>query len=281
MNIVIVDDTETMRKVLRSLCESLGHTVTREFPDGEGLVAYAKAEHPDVICLDYHLPGADGLELLRQLDAEANDVDVVMITASDDPEIKGRAADAGATGFINKLFEQSRIGAELQAIAEARGIVRTAAGSPPPEAADPAPPPPLVLDAREAPVAPRTALVVDDSGSVRLLVKGILEGMGLRVTGMAANGKEAVHLAANLRPALVCMDVDMPVMTGLQALPPLRSASPGSKVVMITGNAGREVVQAAIDGGATGYFLKPVRPAKVEEFVRKLFGKALPRPPAP
>jgi DNA-binding NarL/FixJ family response regulator len=39
---------------------------------------------------------------------------------------------------------------------------------------------------------------------------------------------------------------------------------------MVTGNAGRTIVEAAVSGGARGYFLKPIRPAKVEEFIRKL-----------
>jgi DNA-binding NarL/FixJ family response regulator len=64
----------------------------------------------------------------------------------------------------------------------------------------------------------------------------------------------------------------MPGMSGLEALPQIRLASPKTKVVMITGNAGRAIVEAAVSGGAKGYFLKPIRPAKVEEFMKKLLG---------
>jgi DNA-binding NarL/FixJ family response regulator len=62
----------------------------------------------------------------------------------------------------------------------------------------------------------------------------------------------------------------MPGMTGLEALPQICAASPKTRVVMITGNAGRQIVEAAVAGGAKGYFLKPIRPAKVEEFIKKL-----------
>ena len=55
-----------------------------------------------------------------------------------------------------------------------------------------------------------------------------------------------------------------------QALPHIGLASPQTRVVMVTGNATRQVVAEAVAGGAKGYFLKPVRPAKVEEFMRKL-----------
>jgi DNA-binding NarL/FixJ family response regulator len=63
----------------------------------------------------------------------------------------------------------------------------------------------------------------------------------------------------------------MPGMTGIEALPLIMAASPQTKAIMITGNATRSIVEAAVAGGAKGYFLKPIRPAKVEEFVKKLF----------
>ncbi len=65
----------------------------------------------------------------------------------------------------------------------------------------------------------------------------------------------------------------MPLMSGLEALPQIREASPNSKVVMVTGNAGKSFVDTAISGGAQGYILKPVRPAQVETFMKKLLAK--------
>lgn len=91
-----------------------------------------------------------------------------------------------------------------------------------------------------------------------------------RCWGVATNGRDGAELVRKTLPAVVCLDVDMPVMTGIEALPHVQAASAQSKVVMITGNAGRDVVQAAVAVGAKGYFLKPIRPAKVEEFMKKL-----------
>jgi DNA-binding NarL/FixJ family response regulator len=275
MKIVIVDDDESMRAVLRALCISEGHEVTAEFGDGNGLLSHVFQHHPDVLCLDFNLPGANGLELLTLIDTNANQVDVVMITGSDDPELKGKAADAGATGFIRKPFEQAQIIDELRAIEQTRRIAARAAETPAgPETLEAEPATATEPESNAVTVAvavvPRTAVVVDDSGSVRLLLKGILEEAGIKVVGLAANGHEGVEAVKKTHPALVCLDVDMPGMTGLEALPQVRAASPQTKVVMITGNAGRPVVEAAVAGGARGYFLKPIRPAKVEEFMRKL-----------
>jgi DNA-binding NarL/FixJ family response regulator len=293
MKIVIVDDNEAMRKVLRALCEGEGHEVIAEFGDGVGLLDYVANHRPDVVCLDYELPGEDGLELLVHMDVSVNHVDVVMITGSDDPELKGHAADLGATGFIHKPFEQAQVIDELKEIVQTRAIAARASAmpevteppapiAPAPEVAEPTAQIASVPEMTEptVPIAPspqkatgvvaRSAVIVDDSGSIRLLLKGILEEIGIKVIGVASNGREGVEVVKKMHPALVCLDVDMPGMTGLEALPQVRTASPQTKVVMITGNATRPVVEAAVAGGARGYFLKPIRPAKVEEFMRKL-----------
>ncbi len=274
MKIIIVDDNESLRKMLRAVCESEGHAVIAEYADGRGLLDFVKANPPDVVCLDYELPGENGLELLVHMDAAANHVDVVMITGSTDPELKGHAADLGATGFIQKPFEQSQIIDELKAIAHTRAIAADAAAAPssaPSAEREPeVPVPPAPDSAQPTGVTPGSAVIIDDSGSIRLLLKGILNEIGIKVVGFAANGKEGIEVVEKTRPALVCLDVDMPIMTGLEALPQIRAASPQTKVVMITGNAGRPIVEAAVAGGAKGYFLKPIRPLKVEEFMRKL-----------
>jgi DNA-binding NarL/FixJ family response regulator len=273
MKIVIVDDNESMRKVLRALCEGEGHEVIAEFGDGVGLLNYVADQRPDVVCLDFELPGLNGLELLVQMDVAVNQVDVVMITASDDPELKGHAADLGATGFIHKPFEQAQVIDELKEIVQTRAIAARAEATP--EAVEPPPPPPPAESTPQAQVVtvvvPRSAVIVDDSGSIRLLLKGILGELGIKILGVASNGRDGIEMVKKTRPALVCLDIDMPGMTGLEALPVIRAASPQTKVVMITGNAGRSIVEASVAGGAKGYFLKPIRPGKVEEFMRKLF----------
>jgi DNA-binding NtrC family response regulator len=290
MKIIIVDDNKSIRDVLRAICEGEGHQVVAELGDGVGLLDLVKNQRPDVVCLDFNLPGADGLELLVQMDVTANMVDVIMITGSDDPELKGHAADLGAAGFIQKPFQNQQVIDELKAIQETRRIAARAAQTPtavevaeviPAKAVATEPEAPAKTAPAMAttvatnvpaglPVFPRTAVVVDDSGSIRLLLKGILEEMGIKVVGLAANGRDGAEIVKKTRPALVCLDVDMPNMTGLEALPHVRAASPQTKVVMITGNASRPVVEAAVAGGARGYFLKPIRPAKVEEFIQKL-----------
>lgn len=280
MKIVIVDDDAAMRNLLRVICESEGHQVVAQYADGCGLLDFVRDERPDVVCLDYELPGKNGFELLAEMDVTANHVAVVMISGSSEPELQGHAADLGAAGFIQKPFEEARIVDELKQIEKAR-MIATRAASMPAEAVAPTPGTPganenlataaVASAAQDAPgVVPRTAVIVDDSGSIRLLIKGVLQEIGIKVTGLASNASEGIEAVRKSRPALVCLDVNMPEMSGLEALPQIKAACPQTKVVIVTGNASREVVQAAIAGGAIGYFLKPIRPAKVEEFIHKL-----------
>jgi DNA-binding NarL/FixJ family response regulator len=278
MKIVIVDDDEAMRTLLRTICEGEEHKVVAQFPDGSGLLDFVRNERPDVVCLDYELPGKNGFELLAEMDITANQVDVVMITGSSEPELQGHAADLGAAGFIQKPFDEARIIAELAQIEKARAIAARAASAP----AEPTTPSPGTPAAGGKPpaaegaftetsaVIPRSAVIVDDSGSIRLLLKGVLQEIGIKVIGLATSAEEGIEVVRKSRPALVCLDVNMPGMSGLDALPHIQAACPQTKIVMVTGNASRQVVQAAIAGGAIGYFLKPIRPAAVEEFMRKL-----------
>lgn len=265
MKIVIVDDDKSIRIALRVICESgRRDEVVAEFDSGVGLLDYLASHPVDVVCLDYHLPGQNGLDLLRQIDVRANPVSVILITGSTDPDLRGQAADAGATGFILKPFSNDQVIEELNAIEQTRRIAARASVAPPPPVSS------IHYPSASGGIVPKSAVLIDDSSAVRLLVKGILDGMGIKVVGMAGNGASGVEVVRKTRPALVCLDVDMPNMTGLEALPLIREASPQTKVVMVTGNAGRQVVESAIAGGASGYFLKPIRPARVEEFMRKL-----------
>jgi len=258
MKILIVDDNLAMRKVLVALFESHGHQVVAALEDGSKLAQSIKQFSPNLVCLDYNLPGRNGLELLAELHSSSPEVDVLMITGSNDPDLVGKAADAGAAGFLHKPFAQAQILEELRHVDETRQLTaRANKGEPLPN-----------LRVNEA--STRTAVIVDDSGSIRLLLKGILEDIGLTVVQTVSSGYEGIEAAKRHLPLVMTLDVDMPGISGLVALPLIRDASPDSKIVMVTGNASKSFVETAITGGAKGYILKPLRPAYVEAFMKKL-----------
>ncbi|WP_166140649.1 PAS domain S-box protein [Nocardioides ochotonae] len=102
-----------------------------------------------------------------------------------------------------------------------------------------------------------TVVVVDDAADLRALVRARLRVSGqFEVVGEGADGRQAVELVRAHRPDLLVMDVSMPVMDGLEALPLVRAASPGTVVVMFSGFDQQDLADRALGLGAAGYLQK-------------------------
>jgi CheY-like chemotaxis protein len=100
-------------------------------------------------------------------------------------------------------------------------------------------------------------LLADDLSDIRLVMRLLLEADGrAEVVGEAADGAEAVRLAGELRPDAVVLDLRMPGMDGVTALPLIRDASPGTVVVALSALPVGPSTDRAIDLGAT-YVRKP------------------------
>jgi NarL family two-component system response regulator LiaR len=107
--------------------------------------------------------------------------------------------------------------------------------------------------------SPIRVLIVDDHEIVREGLGTLLsEEATLTVVGQAANGVEAVALAADLRPDVILMDVVMPELDGIEATRRIRRASPASQILVLTSFADDQKVREAIEAGAIGYLLKDV-----------------------
>jgi DNA-binding NarL/FixJ family response regulator len=100
--VLIADDhPEVVKAVGRSLaldCEVVG-SVT----DGSALLEAARRFQPDVIVLDLNLPNVHGLEACRQITQVNPEMKVIMFTAMDDPEVRRRSFEFGASAFVSKL----------------------------------------------------------------------------------------------------------------------------------------------------------------------------------
>ena len=111
----------------------------------------------------------------------------------------------------------------------------------------------------------RTVLVVDDSATVAKQLSKILEASGrYTVVGHATDGLEALKAFQSSPPDLVCMDVLMPNLDGVQALRMIRQIKPDARVVMISSvGGGADKVAECLKAGATNVISKPFDPAKV------------------
>lgn len=111
-------------------------------------------------------------------------------------------------------------------------------------------------------------LIVDDHPLTREALAGLLAQNDFDVVGQAGSGAEAIALAGELRPDLVLLDLSMPEMSGLEALPDVRRAAPGAEVVVLTASEDEDSLLGAIRGGAAGYLLKSEPPERIVAFLR-------------
>jgi len=115
-------------------------------------------------------------------------------------------------------------------------------------------------------------LIVDDHPLTREALASLLSQHGFDVVGDANDGGEAIEQARRLRPDLVLLDLTMPDMDGLTALPRIREAAPESEVVVLTASGTEENLLAAIRAGAAGYLLKSEPPERIASFLRGVVG---------
>jgi DNA-binding NarL/FixJ family response regulator len=113
-----------------------------------------------------------------------------------------------------------------------------------------------------------TVLVVDDHPLTRDALVRLLAANGFEVAGEAGGGEEAVERARELAPDVVLLDLAMPGLGGLAALPLLREAAPSAEVVVLTASEDEDSLLGAIRAGAAGYVLKSEPPERIVEFLR-------------
>ncbi|MGP1676541.1 MAG: response regulator transcription factor [Burkholderiales bacterium] len=117
-------------------------------------------------------------------------------------------------------------------------------------------------------------LIIDDDNLSRMILRSILIGDEYEVVGEATNGKKGIRLALWLKPDIVCLDNMMPQMSGLDVLLAIRAKLPQTLILMVTGSTDRETVQAALEGGADGYVVKPFNSGRVLTALEQALAKA-------
>lgn len=147
----------------------------------------------------------------------------------------------------------------------------------------PAPPKARKAPARRAPAVEPTArrprrssggirvLLVDDHPMWRETLRSVVEHTGVAdVVGQASDGAEAVELAHAHSPDVVIMDMDLPVLHGIDATRAILAHDDRTKVLVLSSSDEKDQVLAAIRAGACGYLLKTVAPAELAESVRRV-----------
>jgi len=186
--VLVIDDDPEAREIIERSLSKDGISVVTATSGEEGL-RMAHELQPAAITLDVMMPDMDGWSVLRALKADPRlrEVPVVMLTMVDD---KSRGYSLGATDYLTKPVDREQL---LNA-----------------------------LSGFDIPGEAGPVLLVEDDADTRDMMTRILQKAGWKVIE-AANGREALHLLTGVRPALIMLDLMMPVMDGFDFLLEMRA----------------------------------------------------------
>ncbi|HEX7634205.1 MAG TPA: response regulator transcription factor [Noviherbaspirillum sp.] len=130
-----------------------------------------------------------------------------------------------------------------------------------------------------SPLAGITFLIIDDNDINRSMMRHVLTANKYHVLGEAGKGQIGLALVEKLQPDIVCLDIMMPDLSGVEVLKRIKQQAPDTEVLMVTGNNDRETVMEAVQHGASGYIVKPFHPEtllrSVEASIAKVRAKRL------
>lgn len=239
---LVVDDNETNRRILRAQLEGWGMEVVDHGDPREALLAVlTDGLDADIAVLDMHMPGMDGAALARGLRGAHGweQVPLVLLTSL------GEQVEEVRSLGMRQLTKPVKAAALRDALAVALGASSSRHGRLP-DAAD---------------LAPLRLLVAEDN-EVNRKVAGLMLGRLGQRPDIVANGQEALEAVRRTTYDLVLMDVQMPVMDGLEATRRIRAELPPERqprIVAMTANALVEHQAQSIEAGMDDHLAKPVR----------------------
>ena len=115
---------------------------------------------------------------------------------------------------------------------------------------------------------PVRVVIVDDTYDLRELLRLALTRGGMEVVGEAGDGLSGIETVRSERPDVVLLDLSMPVMDGLEALPSIRRLVPLAKIIVLSGFGATQMSERALATGADGYLQKGLSLQRILDYVR-------------
>ena len=116
--------------------------------------------------------------------------------------------------------------------------------------------------------------VVDDSKTMRNIVKGVLATIGATAVEEAGDGQDALNKVDAFKPDLILLDWNMPVMDGITFVRTYRGAKKTTPIIMVTTEAEKSRVMEAIQAGVNNYAVKPFTPESLSKIIETTMAKA-------
>ncbi|WP_374433958.1 response regulator [Inhella sp.] len=265
--VLVADDNAQARQVLQELLESM-HFRVGLVEDGEAALhavaaAQGRGEPFDVALLDWRMPGLDGVAAARRLRELPGAPRCILVTAHGQGELGGATEQAGLSAVLHKPVNASELFDALMQALAGDGRWRAA---PQRRAATAAP---LLRGLR--------VLLVEDNELNQDVARGLLEELGVRVE-LAADGAQALaSLAQGPLPDLVLMDMQMPVMDGLEATRRIRAHPEWQAlpVIAMTANAMAQDRAHCLAAGMNDHVGKPIAPEHLLQTLQRWAPAAL------
>jgi two-component system, sensor histidine kinase and response regulator len=260
LRVLIVDDNETNRRIFTKMLEGLGCTVTAVASGMEvipclfrGLLTYSPYQ---LVLLDMQMPGMDGERTLREIRREPliKGVRVIVVTSVGHRNEITRVKELGCSDYLIKPIRQSQLREVIESVfsvpdRDHPSSQNQSAGH----------------ISAERPERGRNVLVVEDNDLNRQMVQVMLSRRGHHVT-TAANGVEALDAFRKQRFDLIFMDIQMPVMDGLEAcrrIRELEGEQQHTPIVAMTAHAMQGDALMCLKAGMDDYISKPIDPQLV------------------
>jgi signal transduction histidine kinase/DNA-binding response OmpR family regulator len=253
--VLVVDDNATNRKILMETLRRWGTNPTEAASGYKALEIYRAASRDArpfrLILADLQMPGIDGLAFARRLLEEPMPfrAPIVILSSVGTPVNAAVCKELGISMYLSKPVTSSAL---LEAI-------HKVVSQPCPEL-----PSPLEDRAKAMP----TVMLADDDSNNRVLVTSILKRTGYQVI-VARDGMEAIELFSIAAPDLILMDIQMPVVSGLEAATAIRAKESGSNrhtpIIALTARAMAGDRERCLAAGMNDYLSKPVRAQELLE----------------
>jgi signal transduction histidine kinase/CheY-like chemotaxis protein len=261
--VLVVDDNETNCRLMRGIFEYLQIPCQICYSGPEALVAIARAlakdQLFDLIITDHQMPVMDGITLVKEIKKILKghtEPFILMLSSLEKTMIRQEAEEIGINKFLAKPVKLHDLDRILSDIFQKSHSL-------------PKPSEPIPMIKKMTGFA--QVMVVEDEPMNMLLISEVLRKMGIDVIS-AGNGKEALELLSEQCPAMIFMDVNMPVMDGYEAAEKIRCLPDARKnipIIALTADAMKEDREKCLSVGMNSYISKPFRIEEIELALKK------------
>ncbi|MBY5922377.1 response regulator [Ferrimonas balearica] len=262
LNALVVDDNHTALQIYSTYLRDFSFSRVETADNGSAALKEMVRQQPDLVLLDWMMPGMDGTEVLDGIDALLAEgrlerrPTIIMMTAYSGHPLMDEVRDGRIQSVLQKPFKASTLYDE---VVEAFSCQVDAQP---------------VAEISEQELKPEAAhiLLVEDNLINQQVATELLKSAGYQVT-VAGNGQEAVEWVERGEFDLVLMDIQMPVMDGLEATRTLRRTHPDLPIIAMTAHAMAGDREKSLAAGMNAHITKPIVLPELFETVKSFLEK--------